>query len=514
MMCRLLARKHAFFQGLLAMLLLVVVAATAIGQPTPYAPNPPPGVTPGADPASASIPQTAPAQIARRPPTYMPPAPILPPAAGAPPYSVQPPIAMQPPGYGPMVPPPQVNGPPPFLPNLRRFPPIPPAPYPARPVLPVPGRPALPDMVYVVTAKFWFRADALLWWTKSAPAPQPIVTTGSPTDAVPGAVGQPGTQVVFGGANYGFSYIGGVRFETGVWLDPGRVVGLEAGYFVLIPQEREFTDQSDFSGNPLIARPTINATSGKESAYLDSLPGQVAGGVDVKLRSEFQGANCDGALNVVQTQSVRLDGLLGFRYLSLSESLNVTDQFVDVLGGTRAFGGRPINYTDTLSDFDGFRTTNSFYGGSGGARLYYAQGRWYVTALGKVALGQVQQVATISGSSTLTDMNGHTTTLPGGILATSANMGRYYQHVFGVVPEGHLNLGYQITPLITVRVGYTFLYVNNVARPGSQMTRLTNPSLVPSDRAYSPSASSATAFQFHSSSYWAQGLNFGLDFRF
>ncbi|HEX7376302.1 MAG TPA: BBP7 family outer membrane beta-barrel protein [Pirellulales bacterium] len=372
----------------------------------------------------------------------------------------------------------------------------------------------LPDMVYMVTAKSWFRADALLWWTKSMPVSQPIVTTGSLADSAPGAIGQPGTKVLFGANNYSYNYVGGIRLETGVWFDPGRVVGVEAGYFVLIEQERDYSNQSNIVGNPLIARPTINATTGVQTAYYDSLPGTVAGGVTVKLRSEFQGANCDGAFNLIQTRSVRVDGIGGFRYLNLAESMNVSDQFVDPLGGTRAFAGAPINFNDSLSVFDGIHTTNSFYGGGGGARFYYAEGRWYITALGKVALGPMQEVATVLGTSSQTDQTGHTTTVPGGVLANSATMGRYYQSVFAVAPEGRLNFGYQITPLITMRVGYTFIYVSNVARPGDQVTRVVNPGQVPTDRAYSPTASNLTAFQFHTSSYWAQGLNFGLDFRF
>ncbi|HVA48649.1 MAG TPA: BBP7 family outer membrane beta-barrel protein [Pirellulales bacterium] len=369
-------------------------------------------------------------------------------------------------------------------------------------------------MVYVVTAKFWFRPEALLWDTKAAPVPQPIATSGSTADAVPGAIGQPGTLVVFGGGTASFGYVGGVRLETGIWLDEGRVFGLEAGYFVLIQQSREFSQQSDGFGNPVIARPTIDARSGGEGSHVDSLPDQFLGGVDVILRSEFQGANCDGVLNLLQTQRVRLDGLLGFRYLSLVESLNIYDQSSDFLGGGSTFGGAPLSTSATLSDFDGFRLTNSFYGGSGGARLYYAQGRFYFTALGKIAFGTVQQRATISGSTLFTNPQGVRTMLPGGVLATTANMGNYYQNPYAVAPEGHFNLGYQISPSVTARIGYSFIYLSNVARPGDQVSRVTSANRIPSDPAYGGTGPVPPAFQFHTSTYWAQGLNFGLDFRF
>lgn len=469
---------HWLFRCLLAVCLFWASAAKGLGQPTPA------GYGPAAPPP----------QIGGRPPF-------------SPPPNAQPTYPYPPGAPGP-------NFYPPFVPGL--YPP-PPGPLPpgALPVVspPPPVGPKLPEMVYVVTSKFWIRPETLLWWTKDAPLPQPIVTTGSNLDAAPGAIGQPGTQVLFGGGNVTFGYVGGLRVESGYWFDARRMFGVEAGYFVLIQQNRQFNDQSDPFGEPVIARPTINAQTGSETAYLDALPGYIIGGVNVVLRSELQGANSDGVLNLLQTEHFRLDGLAGFRYLSLVESLNVNDQFVDMLGGTRGFAGTPLNFSEGVSDFDGLRVTNSFYGGGGGARLYYAQGRWFFTALGKIAAGATQERATVSGSTTLSAPNG-STFLPGGILGTTANIGRYYQQHYAVVPEGQFNLAYQLTPFVTVRLGYTFIYWSNVARPGNQMTRVTSPNRVPTDLAYGTAGNTSTAFQFHTSSFWAQGVNFGIDFRF
>jgi hypothetical protein len=528
MMCRLSAREYRHFRGLLAASLLWVSAAKGVAQSPPQVPGftPAPATGGASTPSAPILAQRSPSQVAAQPPTYAQPAP-RPQNNSDLSYSPQPMFAAQPPGYGPLAPPPQFNGAGQFAPSPIGQPypgmpmqpgpigiiPMPPGPYPSLPVSP-PVLPALPEMVYLVTSKFWFRPEALLWWTKDAPVRQPIVTTGSTSDAVPGAVGQPGTQTLFGGGNASLGYVVGIRLETGVWLDARRRFGLEAGYFALIQQIRQFVDQSDAFGDPVIARPTINAQTGRESAYLSSMPFEIVGGVNVVLRSEFQGANCDGVVNLIQTQQVRLDGLVGFRYLSLVESLNISDQYVDTFGGTRSFAGTPLNLFNGMSDFDGFRVTNSFYGGSAGARLYYARERWFFSALGKVAWGPVQQRATLSGSTTFTDPNGNQTFLPGGILVTTANMGRYYQSAFAVAPEGHFDLGYQLTPFVTVRIGYSFIYLSNVARPGDQVTRVTSANRVPSDPAYGSAGPSLPAFQFHTTSYWAQGLNFGLDLRF
>lgn len=389
-----------------------------------------------------------------------------------------------------------------------------PPPYPPPIWQPRPYPPPLPSSVYQITSKFWFRTDILMWWTKSAPMPQPIVTTGSASDSLPAALGQPGTQVLYGGNSVNFGLVSGLRLETGLWLDDERKFGLEAGYFFLGRQWRDFSANSDDYGNPVIGRPVIDAQSGTEGSYLDALPGSVTGAVFVLNRSQLQGANFDGALNLIQNDRLRLDGLLGFRYLSLVESLSVRDEYADVSSGAITFGGAPINLSDVVSDLDQFRVTNSFYGGSLGARLYLAHGRWLFSALGKVALGTVQQRAVIAGSTTLTNWNGDQAVLPGGILATAANMGSHYQSPFAVAPEAHLNVGYQIRPWVTLRVGYSFLYLSNVARPGNQVSRVTSANLVPSDPSYGTGGTNPPAFQFHTSSYWAQGLNLGLDFRF
>ena len=70
---------------------------------------------------------------------------------------------------------------------------------------------------------------------------------------------------------------------------------------------------------------------------------------------------------------------------------------------------------------------------------------------------------------------------------------------------------------MSVFVGYTFLYTNNVLRPGNQINRTINTS---QDTAYTedPAAKlqgpAQPTFKFNSSDFWAQGINVGLAFRF
>src|SRR5262249_22305628 len=69
--------------------------------------------------------------------------------------------------------------------------------------------------------------DYLLWWVKDGPVPFPLVTTGNTAAAVPGALGQPGTQVLFGSNDVDFGGLSGVRGTLGLWIGPDARCGVE-----------------------------------------------------------------------------------------------------------------------------------------------------------------------------------------------------------------------------------------------------------------------------------------------
>ena len=146
--------------------------------------------------------------------------------------------------------------------------------------------------------------------------------------------------------------------------------------------------------------------------------------------------------------------------------------------------------------------------------MEWTWGRWSLDMTTKLALGTSQEKAILSGQTTVYPASGPGTSAPGGILVTSANSGEYYQSPFAVVPELDLNLAYAVTPNISVRLGYSFIYWSNVLRPGDQVNRLVSPNLIPSDNSYGQAGANQPQYQFASSSYWAQGLNVGLDFHF
>jgi hypothetical protein len=108
--------------------------------------------------------------------------------------------------------------------------------------------------------------------------------------------------------------------------------------------------------------------------------------------------------------------------------------------------------------------------------------------------------------------SGFETLRPFGQLAMPSNIGRWERDVFTVVPEVGLNIGYQLTCHVRAMVGYTFLYTSRVVRPGNLIDVGINP-LAQSGAApvFGPSR---PAFPGTDSDFWAQGLNFGLEFRY
>ena len=86
---------------------------------------------------------------------------------------------------------------------------------------------------------------------------------------------------------------------------------------------------------------------------------------------------------------------------------------------------------------------------------------------------------------------------------------------FTYVPEFSANLTVQVTPHLTLSGGYTYLYINRVARPGDQITGAINPTQVPTAPNFGATFTGrAQPFEVRHSDYFAHGLNVGLLYGF
>ena len=64
---------------------------------------------------------------------------------------------------------------------------------------------------------------------------------------------------------------------------------------------------------------------------------------------------------------------------------------------------------------------------------------------------------------------------------------------------------------IDLTIGYTFLYLSDVLRPGDQIDPYINVSQLPPGPL---EGAALPQFGFHSTGFWAQGLSFGIEGRF
>jgi hypothetical protein len=149
-------------------------------------------------------------------------------------------------------------------------------------------------------------------------------------------------------------------------------------------------------------------------------------------------------------------------------------------------------------------TKNQFIGAQIGVKAEKQFGQFDGAAVAKVALGDNYQTVSINGTGLITGTGfavpaGLT---PGGIFSQATNIGQQTRNAFAVVPEVQLQAGYRMQNGVRFFVGYNFLYVSNVVRPGDQIDttlNLTgNPALAPGTL----TGATRPAPMFNSSSLW------------
>ncbi len=346
----------------------------------------------------------------------------------------------------------------------------------------------------------------------------PLVTT-SPADTPQnqaGVLGQPGTQILYGGRDVLDGQFDGGRLRFGLWLDRCHTWGIGAEYFQIGNESDSFSATS--TGNPILARPFFNTQTGLQDSELVAYPDVISGTVGVVAESELIGAGvhfrylrcCDEGCSkwlfcgCPEHFCSRSEALYGWRYLQLSESVQITENLVSTLP----------DEPGSFDILDRFQTRNTFNGFDIGWLYRRTRDCWTFDTLIRLGIGNTHQTVRINGRTTIdsTLQDPQVQTFPGGLLTQTSNIGTYSDDQFAVVPEFNANVGYQLTDHLRVMLGYTFIYWSNVVRPGHQIDLDVNPDLIP------PPADPLTgvqrpAFAFDTTDYWVQGINLGFEYR-
>jgi len=362
-------------------------------------------------------------------------------------------------------------------------------------------------------AGLYVRPEYLLWGTKGADIP-PLVTTSpdntSQTDA--GVLGEPGTEILFGGDSVNSNVRSGGRITFGWWFEPCRRLGVEGDYFALKNQTENFEATSD--GTPILARPFFDVVDGVENAELVAFPNTLRGTVGVTYLTRFQGAGVRAIYNLAcgdgcgrscitccpVTTGYRFDVLAGYRFLRLDDRLDIVENLVST--STESPGGAFLVR-------DHFGTDNEFHGFDMGTSMSWCKGCWSLDMLSKLAIGSTRSRIDIAGSTIITE-NGQSETFTGGLLAQRTNIGHREFDEFAIVPELGVTVGYQLNPCWRVTLGYTFIYWSRVARAGDQIDRDLNTDLLPPEEE-EVTTHLRPAFNLTYTDFWAQGLTAGLE---
>jgi len=345
---------------------------------------------------------------------------------------------------------------------------------------PANGLPDCPDVACENTVEQrlgWINSGPLLYWLSDAPIPTPLVATGP--------LGN-GSQILIGDQSLRYGTFAGFFIDGGWWCGDDRRVGFELAGFLTQKQTATRQVASNAIGNPVLARPFFNpqiGLSGGQDAFLVSSPGQFAGLLTVETGARIDGAQMNILLNLLRTPSWSVDGVAGARYFDLDEYLTVS-QYTQTLSGNNIpyFGTGPgvpaVIITDRI------RTRNQFWGGQMGLDCEYRYNMLFVDGGARVGLGPVHQVTEVSGQTVAAGATGG----PGGILAVgqipNGNIGRTTTDRFSVLADAHGMIGVQLGKRARLGIGYQFLYLNNVARPGDQVVTSIDPRLVPISAAY------------------------------
>jgi hypothetical protein len=401
---------------------------------------------------------------------------------------------------------------------------------------------------------FYVDADYLLWWVNHGPAPTLLTTAPNnginPNGLTGGILGQPGTQTLFDGHQLGYGSFSGFQGKVGVGLGDDGFWSLELGGFYLPKQSIDYVRSSNGNGVPLLTIPFTDASTGLNqsldvsSQTINHQP-DLNGSIAIHSDLQVWGYELNLIAHSIRTEDRSVDLWLGFRSLTMDENLSINQTVTPAQNGDITIqyptvGLGQNNYFAAAANapvfvVDHFRTRNDFYGGQAGTRFSWNFAGFTADLTAKVAVGATHQQASIDGSTTATmvvanpampQIAPQSLTTQGGTFALANNIGNYSQNQFSVVPEIGLNLKYAVTPRITLQVGYSATYWSNVARPGDQIDPVLNSKLIPTGGLIATNTNGVPGaflpgqeqgrpyFVFHDSAFWAQGLNFGVEFRY
>jgi len=348
----------------------------------------------------------------------------------------------------------------------------------------------------------WLHPEMLLWWSQTRYVPALVTTSPTGTgQALAGRLDQPETSILFGDERVGGDLDVGFRISGGTWLDDSLTLGVGVRYFT-VGNDDDFSTSS--GGDPILARPFFNVSSGQEDALLVAFPGLSTGSVNMKASNKAEGLDLYLRRLLHAGYCNRLDIIGGYHTSKITDKVTAADSLVS----QDPVGRVPVGTMIDTSDL--FRVENKFNGGFVGLMTQADDGRLTWRMMSKIAFGEMQQEASARGSTTTTVPGVAPSTANYGLLALNSNSMTIQRDDFAVVPEVSLSIGYKLTSNLELTVGYSFIYWSKVALAGDLIDLNVNPTQIGGPLV----GPAAPTLGLQDDGFWYQGLDLGLFMQF
>lgn len=361
-----------------------------------------------------------------------------------------------------------------------------------------------------VLGSWWDTDELLIWWPKATPLP-PLITASRGANPVYGANT---TTLLAGTKAIDTQDHAGYRLTFGWSLNNEDTLGFEGRYFFL--GTRTFSESATDLGDDryrTIGLSFANALTGQEDALVLARAGVSNALVTASSSTRVQGAEANIIGNLYASGGLKIHAIGGYRFLQANEGLRVESTWLEYGSPANVGGHHALGMIADQID-----AHNEFHGGQVGLMADAHRGLFYVELTGKAAIGTNFEMVRIDGATHLITAN---YPIPlyqswhGGVYAQGTNIGRYTRSQFAVVPEGMFKVGLKMGDRGRFYVGYNFLYMSDVVRPGDQIDRTLNPNQIPLIARGVPfTGPERPVPTLVRTDFWTRGLMIGFEARF
>lgn len=338
----------------------------------------------------------------------------------------------------------------------------------------------------------WVRLDYLISWRRGTRIPALATTSTAGTsleDA--GVLGLSTTSSLLGTNELNDDSQPGGRIDFGRWI-PGTETAIGARFYGLTDagSRLTFTDA-------IVTRPFFNIDAAEQQSLPVNYPSSESGILTIESASEMFGSDVYVMRPWRSTSNARINFLTGYQFSRFSESITIHSLSTNLDGRN----GIPIG--TQLDVRDAFRTSNEFHGWLVGLTSEFDGGNYTLSFLAKVGIGGVTHRISTSGSTTITDPGGGTSTTDG-LLVAASNQGTFEQSRFTSIPEFSARYTHHLNDALDFSVGYSLIYWGHAVQPGNQIDLNVD----------STGSSGQPAMPFKIDHYWAQSLSMGITLRY